>query len=331
MRKRIALVGLLVLVGGYILCSSVCAVGLAQYALHPGRLPIAHGDQARKYARENHADLKDVSIQAEDSETLRGWYLAPQHDNGSAVLLLHGVSDNREGVAGYAVLFAKNGYRVLLVDSRAHGESGGEIATYGIRERDDVHRWVSWLYSQAGTECVYGFGESMGAAIALQSRAVEKHFCAVAVESPFATFREVSYERVGRFVGAGPWFGRTIGRLPIEMAFLYARLRYGVDLRQADPSAALAHSTTPVLLMHGTADVNILPLNSARLVAANSAHSTLWLVPGAVHCGAYSAAPAEFERRLLDWFAAFKSPSSLLRGSLVPSAELHLPQVTFVP
>jgi hypothetical protein len=36
----------------------------------------------------------------------------------------------------------QQGYRVLLPDSRAHGESGGTLATYGLVERDDIHRWT---------------------------------------------------------------------------------------------------------------------------------------------------------------------------------------------
>ena len=55
----------------------------------------------------------------------------------------------------------------MLPDSRAHGESGGTLATYGLRESDDIHRWVDWLYGGRQSKCVYGFGESMGAALVL--------------------------------------------------------------------------------------------------------------------------------------------------------------------
>jgi len=30
----------------------------------------------------------------------------------------------------------------------------------------------------------------------------------------------------------------------------------------------------------------------------------LWKVPGAVHTGAYAAAPAEFERRVVNWMVS---------------------------
>jgi uncharacterized protein len=52
-----------------------------------------------------------------------------EHENGKAVILLHGISANRMGVAGYGEMFLQKGYRILLPDSRAHGESEGNPAT----------------------------------------------------------------------------------------------------------------------------------------------------------------------------------------------------------
>jgi pimeloyl-ACP methyl ester carboxylesterase len=81
-----------------------------------------------------HTILEDAAILTPDGIQLRAWFIRPQRSNGNVVILLHGVTDNRTGMAGYAQLFTDQGYGVLLPDARAHGESGGEIATYGLRE-----------------------------------------------------------------------------------------------------------------------------------------------------------------------------------------------------
>ena len=193
----------------------------------------------------------------------------------------------------------------LLPDSRAHGESGGEFATYGLQESDDIHRWVSWLYAH-GAACVDGLGESMGAALVLESLSAEPRFCAVVADSGFSTFRSVAYDREGYFLGLGRfgmerWFGRTIGLLPAETGLLYARWRYGVDLYRANPVDALRNSSTPVLLIHGDADINILP-DQSRVLAAASSKAEFWLVPGAEHCGAAGKVPQEFWTRVLGFF-----------------------------
>ena len=253
--------------------------------------------------QEFQAHLEEVAITAADGVTLRAWFVRPNAANGSVVVLLHGIADNREGMASYAQFLLGRGYSVLLPDARAHGESGGEIATYGVREADDIHRWVDWLYSSQHPDCVFGMGESLGAALVLESLRTRPRFCAVVAESPFATFREVAFDRVGEKFDAGPWLGRTLLRPVVEAGLLYARLRYGVDLSRANPEDAIAGTQVPVLLIHGAADRNIPPQNSEELHARNPAHTVLWEVPRAGHCGAVNAEPEEFNRRVLRWFA----------------------------
>ncbi len=303
MRKAL-LTCAVVLFACYLVFSVIGGIALTELTLHARHRPVTHVAFARQtVATEFHADLQDVSITAADGVLLKAWFVEPEHANGSAVLLLHGVTDNREGVGGYARLFLQNGYSVLLPDSRSHGESGGAIATYGVLERDDVHRWVSWLYEKHSPRCVYGLGESMGAAILVQSLAVEPRFCGAIAESPFATFRDGAYSKFSEFSHLGLWFGKTLGRPMIESGLLYARLRYHVDLTQADPAYAVRRSRVPLLLIHGGADHNIFPVNSEKLHRLDAAHSELWEVPGALHTGAWARDPQGFQSRVLGWCA----------------------------
>lgn len=178
----------------YLLLSLVSGITLAELQLHLQRRPLQHQEEiANAMHGQYHAVMQDVQLQARDGVILHAWYIRRlANDNGRDVLMLHGVTDNREGVAGFAPMLLEQGYRVLLPDSRAHGESGGVVATYGLLERDDIHRWVDWLYTREDSNCVYGFGESMGAALVLQSLAVEKRFCAVVADSSFSSFRAVA-------------------------------------------------------------------------------------------------------------------------------------------
>jgi dipeptidyl aminopeptidase/acylaminoacyl peptidase len=65
-------------------------------------------------------------------------------------------------------------------------------------------------------------------------------------------------------------------RIPAaEVGLHYAKWHYGVDLFHANPVDALRNSTTPVLLIHGDADINILPDHSHVLAAANSQSGVL--------------------------------------------------------
>jgi uncharacterized protein len=302
--KRLITKALLAATVLYLVLAAAAGVVIADASLKLPHRPLRYRSRVLAVAHTQfQAQLQDVSIQAADGVVLKGWYIHPHTFNGNAVILLHGITDNREGVAGYGKLFLDHGYAVLLPDARGHGESGGELATYGVKESDDIHRWVSWLYEHDPPQCVYGFGESYGAALMLQSLAAEPRYCAVAVESSFSTAREMSFERISGPLHLQPWFGKTLGRPVIWSAALYARLRYGVDLLQPNPLVAVTHSSVPVLLIHGENDVTISPHHSEIIAAAAPDHVQLWLVPHAGHTMAWAAAHQEFEQRLLGWFA----------------------------
>lgn len=283
-------------------------IGLGWIALHPPRRAITSHDDDNAKAAANAASegLESVSLATPGGTTLRAWFLTPPSANGNAVILFHGVSDNRLGMYGYGKWLLEHDYAVLLPDARGHGLSDG-LATYGLKESDDIHRWVDWLEDHYHPRCVYGFGESMGAAQLLQSLPKESRFCAVVAESPFASFREVAYARFGRQFHTGPWIGSTFFRPTVDVGFLFVWLRYGLNMEEASPKNAVEGIRIPVLLIHGLSDRNIPPFHSDEIQARNPSDIVVWKVPGAVHTGAHQAAPQEFERQVLGWFQSHPS------------------------
>jgi len=298
--------------------AACAAIGLVagEMALHPGRRalgPTAEAD-AQAIAARDHAELKEVSVTAADGATLRAWSIRPSHGNGDTVILLHGHTDNRLGMLGNADLLLRHGYSVLLPDARAHGVSGGDLATYGVKEAGDVRLWYDWIERSESPRCIDGLGESMGAGLLLESLRTTPGFCAVVAESTFASFREASYDRLGEKLGAGAGAGRTLLRPAVEAGFLYARWRYGVDLEQASPQNAVAASRVPVLLIHGLKDTNLPPRHSEMIVAHSSSRNpavVLWEPSEAGHCGAAGAEPEEFEHRVVVWFQSHPPPHSM--------------------
>ena len=289
----------------YLAFSAVAGIFVADGTLHPARRPITPEEETtmREIAHQLNSDLVNVSITTPDAVTLRAWITRPRRSNGDAVILLHGLADNRFGMTGYAQLLLANGFTVLLPDARAHGASGGPLATYGLLERNDIHQWFDFVAAQDHPHCIFGFAESMGAAELLQSLTVEPSFCAVAAESSFSTFREIAYDRMGQPFHLGPWFGRTLFRPIVEFAFLYSRWKYGLDMQQVSPEDSVAATRVPVFLIHGQIDSNI-PLRHSRRIQARNPNIVLWEVPHANHCGAISTAPQEFNRHLVAWFSA---------------------------
>jgi dipeptidyl aminopeptidase/acylaminoacyl peptidase len=266
--------------------------------ISPTYRPKPSSTLAGSVAHDTGASWEPVEITAADGVPLRGWWFTPRNPSGRAAILLHGVGDARRGVLGQARFLLRHDFAVLAPDSRGHGVSGGEFITYGVKEADDIHRWADWIAGPGHSEKLYGLGESMGAGILLESLEVEPRFRAVVAECPFATFDEVAHYRVARVTG--------LGRVPtwplVRGAFLYARAAHHLDFSGASPARVVRSTHVPILLIHGTADVNIPPSHSRELHAVNPQVTELWEVPGAVHVSAMWAQPEEYEKKVIAWF-----------------------------
>jgi len=288
----------------------LCAAGgiyLGDAALHPQHRPLSEAEAAdfRQAMGALQAGVEDLSITTPDSAVLGAWLVTPKYSNGNVVVLLHGLGDNRLGMTGYGQFLLAHGFTVLLPDARMHGLSGGSVATYGLLERNDIRQWVAAVRAKVEPHCVYGLGESMGGAQLLQSLESSGPFCAVVAESPFASFREIAYDRMGQPFHLGPWVGRTVLRPLVEIAFLRARYKSRVNMEDVSPELSAAASKVPILLIHGEADSNI-PVRHSLLIQSESPRTVLWVVAGADHCGAYTAEPQEFETRVIGWFQAHR-------------------------
>jgi pimeloyl-ACP methyl ester carboxylesterase len=287
---RLAIIGFITLAAG--------SAFLAENALHIWNHPQPDPALASTIARQGAASWRSCGITAGDGVRLDAWLFVPRQANGAGVILLHGIADTRAGMTGHAPFLLRAGYTVLLPDSRAHGASGGGIVTYGVRESEDIHRWADMLLRDTPVQRLYGLGQSMGAAILIQAASREPRFRALVADCPFVSFEEIAQDRLVQ--NGLP--ARALGWPVLQLGLAYARVRYGVSLRQASPADALRHSRTPVLLIHGLGDVNIAPRHSRALQQANPAITQLWEVPRAGHVGSLGTQPGEYRGRVLHWF-----------------------------
>ena len=285
------------------LAAAVMGWLVAPSFLHPIRRALTPDliREADAYFSHIHAQREDFTVAAPDGATLRGWKVRPRNPNGSWVLLFHGVADNRVGVIGQAELLLRAGYSVVMMDARAHGESGGAMATYGWLERNDTRAVVGALEATEHPKHLFALGESMGAGIALQAAAVEPRIEAVVAESPFASLREASYDYAGLQEHA--LLGKTLFAPGAwVMLFRGGRLA-GFAADGVSPQQAVASRNLPVLLICDGADTTLPCRHAQRIYDAAIGPKSLWIVPRAYHTGAIGFAPEEFRARVLAFFA----------------------------
>ena len=200
---------------------------------------------------------------------LRGWRCHPPGEIRGTVVYLHGIADNRQSGAGIIKRFGTRGFDVVAYDGRAHGESDGDTCTYGFFEKQDLHRVLDTI---SGGPIVL-FGQSLGAAVALQEAADDTRVTTVVAAETFSDLRTVATERAPSFFTSD-----VIGR-----AFRLAEGEARFQVDAVSPVKAAAHIRIPVLLIHGAADIDTPPDHSRLVLAALAGPKRLILVPGAGH------------------------------------------------
>lgn len=275
--------------------------------LHPARLNRMRLPETDQMLERTGATKSGFDVRASDGVTLKGWKVCPPAPNGGWVLLYHGVSDNRIGVIGHAEFLLRHGYCVVMMDSRDHGESGGDTATYGWKKRYDTVAFADALCASEKVRHLHALGVSMGGAIALESAAVEPRIEAVVAEAPFANLREVSYDYAG--LHAGSWLGKTLFRPAPMMVMHSVEKEGGFKPEDVSPEKAVAARAFPFLLICGTRD-SIIPCRHAeRLYKAAIGPKELWMVRDAGHAAALGQASAAYERRTISLFEEYpKNP-----------------------
>jgi len=300
--RRISGIAVLVLLAAEALAGNGAGSGI----LHPPRRAltpelVAQADAA--FARVN-ATREDFEVLAPDGAHLRGWKVraAPGTATGDWVLLYHGQADNRAGMLGQAEMLLRHGDSVVLMDARGHGTSEGAMVTYGWLERNDSRAIVQALVAEEHPHCLFASGESMGAAVALQSAAIEPRIEAVVAESAFRDLREVSYDYAGLYTS--PLLGKTLLRPVAILAVRSGEREGGFRAEDVSPEKAVAARAFPVLLICGLEDHNIPARHTRAIYAAAIGPKEMWLVPGAGHTQAQGRAPEEFEQRVTQFFGA---------------------------
>ena len=139
----------------------------------------------------------------------------------------------------------------------------------------------------------------MGAAIALQSAAVDPRIERVVAEDPFASLREVSYDYAG--LHAGAWLGKTLFRLAPLMAMRSVEKEGGFNPDDVSPEKAAALRPFPLLLICGTCDRTIPCRHAQRIYEAARGPKELWLVEGAQHASALGYSPVDYERHVISF------------------------------
>ncbi len=206
-----------------------------------------HIQKADVWLKEHNA--QPVSILSRDGLTLRGLWIPAENARGT-VLLVHGYRSCVLADFGLAFDFYHDlGFNLLLPDQRSHGKSEGKFITFGIRESEDMVRWIDFHNRCFGPKPMLLSGLSMGASTVMYmaDMMLPENVKGIIADCGFTTPGEIISQVFTKTIHlpAAPsvWLADKIARMVANFSF------YEKDTRKT-----LSKTDLPIRMIHGTED-----------------------------------------------------------------------------
>ena len=258
--RRLLLIGLLS--AGLLGCNGVFFIPYRAHVQTPKQLGLAY---------------EDMYFQAGDGTLLHAWFLPAESKVLGTILFLHGNAENISTHIMSVRWLPARGFNVFLLDYRGYGASGGAASLSGVQDDMDAALRILLARKDVDPDRVVVFGQSLGGAIAIYNVAhspYRQHIRALVVESAFASYRQITREKLADF-----WL-----TWPLQWP-----LSWTVS-DEYSPSAAVAGvSPIPLLIIHGDRDPIVPPQHGQRLYDLAREPKQLWVIPGGGHIQAFQS------------------------------------------
>jgi alpha-beta hydrolase superfamily lysophospholipase len=292
-RRAVIAVAVLVLIAGGAY-SSIC--------LYSASILTAPRPRAERFdPRPFKTAAQDWSAAAEDGIRLRGWHL-PSPAGRQLVIMVHGLWDCVDDIAGPALDLNARGYDVLLFDFRGHGRSDQDRLSMGCRERRDIRAALAWAMSNGFNPDRIGWiGYSMGGSTLLMEGAHNSDIRAAVIDSAFASLPEVLDLQLSRHSGLPGWFNPGI--------LAAAHVAFSAPSADLIPEvSARSWKGRPLLVVHGKADHIVPVAHGERIARAAGEECQSILLSGVDHGQTYHADPTAYIDRIDRFFKRHLSP-----------------------
>ncbi len=185
-----------------------------------------------------------------DGTELQAKYYQRTDSTHCAIIFAHGWTDIWAGSLKYVPALEDCDCDFVLYDQRAHGASGGDYATGGIRESKDLLAVTEQVQKDKNLpdNRVAWMGSSWGGAAVLTAGADAKKVAFIIADAPFQNWHSAIFERAIRDYGGGI-------HLMSYGVMQMVNWRAGIDYTEASALKAASKVEEPVLLIHSETDL----------------------------------------------------------------------------
>ena len=263
-----------------------------------------------KRKRSKTADLSDfvpevnyqtaeIRFPSNDGFDLCALLMTPEKTNGHIIVICHGLAHDKRSGVRFVQYLLREGYTLLAIDFRNHGDSEGDVTTYGYFEKRDLHAAIQYLRKTFGSAPRIGvLGASMGASIALQAAAETDELSALVLDSPFASLKTITYE----WADQKTHMPRLLLHVPMHLGYFLYELYTNCRVLEIEPVEKVKKLSCPIFLIHGAKDDKIPAHHSREIFENATGEKELWIAKDAGHLGTYLYYRHEYETRVLQFF-----------------------------
>lgn len=308
-------------VGLYGVCTGISACKIFQYAVKRRR-PKGWEEERRKQKKSWEYDAAEpgsylevlqkkslwlreqrtehVSILSFDGLSLKGIFLPAEQTSERVLLVVHGYQS--EGLRDFSALTAfyhEQGYHVLMVDDRAHGESDGTYLGFGCLDREDCYRWVHYLEDRFEGKCaIFLHGISMGASTVLMTSSMNlpSSVKGIIADCPYTSIWEEMKYLAKRKKKTGFMLYPAL-----KLASKICKIVAGYEFDECSAEEEVKHTTIPIFLIHGDEDHFVPMRMSQEIYDSCVSEKEIWIVPHAHHADSYHVAREEYEGRVMSF------------------------------
>lgn len=192
-----------------------------------------------------------ISITSNDELKLKlaGYVYEQESKVSEWVMVAHGYTSSAEGMTRYIRHFYEQGYNVLAVDLRGHGNSEGDYIGMGWHDRLDMVEWIDEVIQRDAQAEIALFGISMGGATVMMTAGEElpENVKVIVEDCGYASVSDVFIYQLDDLFG--------LPEFPvIQAANTVTKIRAGYDLYEASAVEQLKKSELPILFIHGDKD-----------------------------------------------------------------------------
>ena len=210
------------------------------------------------------------------------------------IIFFHGYRRTaRRSFSGLTMDSLKENENVIVVDMRAHGQSKGHTITFGKKEQRDVVTWIKYAKKNFGEDIkITIVGVSLGASVVLMAADKIDEDIKIIADSPYMSTKDVFIDTMSKY-RRDPTVFYPLSNLT-STVFCHCTLNFGA-------ASSIDKSKNKILIIYGTADVDIVRLPIEEVYERNKDHVQIETFEGVDHGLSYLRDTERYRKIFFDF------------------------------